>query len=58
MIPDRGIDDNGLGFENNISNTLVEAMAALEEGLAEWFRDQRTDLRSSSPTVEKTHIMR
>ncbi|MGZ3394929.1 MAG: hypothetical protein ACXWPK_12920 [Isosphaeraceae bacterium] len=52
------LDDDGRVFDNNRSNTLAEAMAALEEGLAEWFRDQRTDLRSSSPTVEKTHIMR
>jgi hypothetical protein len=27
---------------------LDEAMAALEEGLAEWFRDQKAALRSSS----------
>jgi Domain of unknown function (DUF6930) len=54
----RALDDDGRVFDNNRSNTLAEAMAALEEGLAEWFRDQRTDLRSSSPTVEKTHIMR
>ena len=50
----RALDDGGLVFEDNRSNTLAEAMAALEEGLAGWFRDQRTDLRSSSPTVKKT----
>ena len=50
----RALDDDGLVFENNSSNTLAEAMAALEEGLAERFRDQEAALRSSSPTVEKT----
>jgi hypothetical protein len=49
----RALDDNGLVFENNISNTLAEAMAALEDGLAGRFKDQRAALRSSSPKVEK-----
>jgi hypothetical protein len=49
----RALDDNGLVFENNISNTLAEAMAALEEGLTGRFKDQESALRSSSPTVEK-----
>ena len=50
----RALDDAGLVFENNSSSTLAEALAALEEGLAERFRDQETALRSSSPKVKKT----
>jgi hypothetical protein len=50
----RALDDGGLVFENASSNTLAEAMAALEEGLADWFRDQEPRLRPSSPTVKKT----
>ena len=49
----RALDDNGLVFENNISNTLAEAMAALEEGLTGRFKDHESALRSSSPTVKK-----
>src|SRR5262249_38466433 len=36
----RALDDAGPAFENSSSNTLGEALAALEEGLAERFRDQ------------------
>jgi hypothetical protein len=50
----RALDDGGLVFEGNRITTLPEAMAALEAGLAEWFRGQRTDLRSPSPRVQKT----
>jgi hypothetical protein len=49
----RALDDSGLVFENNISNTLAEAMAALEEGLTGHFTDHEAALRSSSPTVKK-----
>jgi hypothetical protein len=49
----RALDDSGLVFENNISNTLAEAMAALEEGLTGKFTDREAALRSSSPTVKK-----
>ena len=49
----RALDDNGLVFENNFSNTLVEAMAALEEGLTGRFKDHESALRSSSLTVKK-----
>ena len=49
----RALDDNGLVFENNISNTLAEAMAALEEGLAGRIRDDEAALRSSPPKVKK-----
>ncbi len=49
----RALDEAGVVFENNSSNTLAEAMAALEEGLAGRFRDQQAALRSSSPKVEK-----
>ena len=49
----RALDDNGLVFENNGNNTLAEALAALEEGLAERLRDQEVALQSS-PKVAKT----
>jgi hypothetical protein len=49
----RALDDNGLVFENNGSNTLAEAMVALEEGLTGRFKDHESALRSSSPTVKK-----
>ncbi len=49
----RALDEAGVVFENKGSNTLGEAMAALEEGLAERVRDQETDLQSSSVTVKK-----
>lgn len=52
-IAARALDDNGLVFENNISNTLTEAMAALEEGLTGRFKDHESALRSSSLTVKK-----
>lgn len=49
----RALDDNGLVFENDRSNTLAEAMAALEEGLTGRFKDHESALRSSSPTAKK-----
>ena len=45
--------DAGLVFENNGCDTLGEAMAALEEGLAGCFRGQKAALRSSSPKGAK-----
>ncbi len=48
------LDEAGVVFENNSSNTLAEALAALEDGLVGRFRDQGTALRSSSPTTKKT----
>jgi hypothetical protein len=50
----RALDDGGLVFENSSSGTLGEALAALEEALAERFRDGETDLPSSSHTGKKT----
>src|SRR5262249_39027471 len=50
----RALDDAGPVFENSSSTTLGEALAALEEGLAEPFRGQEAALRSSSPKVKKT----
>jgi hypothetical protein len=38
----RALDDGGLVVESNISNTLTEALAALDEGLRKWFNDQDT----------------
>jgi hypothetical protein len=40
-------------FENNINNTLAEAMAALEEGLTGRIRDHEATLQSSPPKVKK-----
>jgi hypothetical protein len=54
----RALDDGGLVFENNGSKTLAEAMAALEEGLTERFRDQRNDLLQSSSKAQKTQRRR
>jgi len=54
----RALDDNGLAFENNGSKTLAEALAALEEGLTERFRDQRNDLLQSSSKAKKTQRRR
>lgn len=51
----RALDDNGPVFENNGSNTLAEAMAALEEVLTGRFKDHESALRSSLPTVKKRH---
>jgi len=53
----RALDDAGLVFENNSSSTLAEALASLEEGLAERFKDQETDLQLSSLPVKKTQRM-
>ena len=49
----RALDDSGPAFENDESKTLAEALAALEEGLTERFRDQRNELLQSSPEIEK-----
>ena len=49
----RALDDDGLAFENDEIKTLAEALAALEEGLTERFRDQRNELLQSSPKIEK-----
>lgn len=50
----RALDEAGVVFENNSSNTLAEALAALEKGLAERVVGHETALRSSSPTPKKT----
>ena len=47
------LDDGGLVFEDTKSNTLAEGLVALEQGLADWFRDHETDSRSSSYRVKK-----
>jgi hypothetical protein len=47
----RALDNAGPVFENSSSSTLGEALAALEEALAE--RASERDLPSSSPAVEK-----
>jgi hypothetical protein len=44
----RALDDAGPVFENTGCDTLDEAMAALEEELAEWFRDQKAAIGSTS----------
>jgi hypothetical protein len=40
----RALDDAGLVFENNSSTTLAEALAALEEGLAVYFKREGIEL--------------
>ncbi len=49
----RALDAAGLVFENNGCDTLDEAMAVLDEGLAGRFRDQKAALRPSSPKGAK-----
>ena len=41
----RALDQGGLAFEEDKPDTLAEAMAALEEGLAEWFEEQEIELK-------------
>jgi hypothetical protein len=36
----QALDDGGLVFEDDKSDTLAEAMAALEQGLRKWFDEQ------------------
>ena len=36
----RALDHGGQVFEDNKPRTLAEAMAALEKGLAEWFKKE------------------
>jgi hypothetical protein len=36
----RALDYGGLAFEDNKPGALAEAMAALEHGLARWFKDE------------------
>jgi hypothetical protein len=39
----RALGDGGLAFEDDKPDTLAEAMAALEKGLARYFQDQGTE---------------
>jgi hypothetical protein len=36
----RALDYGGLAFEDDRPDTLAEAMAVLERGLAKWFKEQ------------------
>jgi hypothetical protein len=36
----RALDYGGLAFEDDKPDTLAEALAALEKGLARWFKEQ------------------
>jgi hypothetical protein len=40
----RALDYGGLVFEDDKPSTLAEAMAALEQGLARWFKDEGINL--------------
>jgi hypothetical protein len=40
----RALDDGGMAFEDDKPDTLAEAMAALEEGLKKWFKEQELEL--------------
>ncbi len=44
----RALDYGGMAFEDDRPDTLAEAMAALEKGLARWFKEQRIEVRSAS----------
>ncbi len=39
----RAIGDGGTAYKDDKPSTLAEAMAALEQGLAKWFEEQRID---------------
>ena len=39
----RAIGYGGLDFEDNAPGTMAEAMAALEHGLARWFKEERLE---------------
>lgn len=41
----RALDSGGLIFENNEAGTLAEALAALEDGLMKWFKEQGIDFK-------------
>lgn len=40
----RALDYGGLVFEDDKADTLAEAMASLEKGLAQWFKDEGIEL--------------
>jgi hypothetical protein len=40
----RALDYGGLVFEDDRPDTLAEALAALEQGLVKWFKEQRIDV--------------
>jgi hypothetical protein len=40
----RALDYGGMVFEDDRPRTLAEAMAALEKGLAKWFKEQGIEL--------------
>ena len=40
----RALDDGGVVFEDDRPDTLAEAMAALERGLAKWFKEQEVEV--------------
>ena len=40
----RALDDGGVVFEDDKPDTLAEAMATLEKGLSDWFKEQEIEL--------------
>ena len=40
----RALDYGGLAFEDDKPDTLAEAMASLERGLAKWFEEQGVEV--------------
>jgi hypothetical protein len=40
----RALDSGGRAFEDDKPDTLAEAMAALEKGLARWFEEQGVEV--------------
>lgn len=41
----RALDYGGLAFEDDKPDTLAEALAALEKGLARWFKEQEIEVK-------------
>ena len=45
----RAIGYGGMDFEDDRPDTLAEAMAVLEAGLARWFEEQGVEISSNGP---------
>jgi hypothetical protein len=43
----RAIDYGGLVFEDEAAETLAEALAALEKGLARWFQNEGVEVEGA-----------
>jgi hypothetical protein len=45
---DRAVDHGGPAFEDDRADTLAEALAALEEGPADWLEEQGIELQGET----------